>query len=802
MSTPKLHLICNAHLDPVWQWQWEEGCAEALSTFNTAVQILKENDELIFNHNEAVLYRWVQKYNPVLFKEIQKLVEDGRWCISGGWHLQPDVNLPGIESIIRNIIEGRKFFKEYFNAEPKVAYNFDSFGHSGGLPQILNLAGYKMYIHMRPHHPELILPASIYKWRGVDGSEILSYRIEVGLYHTEYENIEQRLSEGTGLAIKLNRDVAVFWGIGDHGGGAIREDLKKINNFKEHENRVEIIHSTTEKFFEAILPLANYAPVVEGDLQKIFTGCYTSLSRVKRGANKNLARLLQSEKLATAAWWIGNHNYPNEKFEVLWRDHIFNDFHDILPGSCIEPAENDAINLYGKISEELKRINLKSAISFNGADYQNLYLPLTVMNSNASLTNVPVEVECMISYRPKWEGKWHLKLTDLNGNEVICQEEQPEALLPFNGWRRKISFVTNLHSIGIKNFKIEAVRGEVNQQEVKPTLTFTFDKVKGLVNRIIINQNNFLIGNLLEPIVVNDEADSWGTNYNGYHTEAGRFTLVPDSFRVIEKGPVRTITESIFQYNASKIIYHVIGYSELDILEYKIKVHWNEERKRLKLSVPTIFENEKILCEVPGGAIERIADGEEQVNGRWIMVSGKLDNENVGLAVVHNGQHGYDFKNGKIKLSILRSAAYCHEQGFKIEEFPYRKFSDIGVHDIHLIIKAGAKDEVMNSLAGLAEFVSAPPVAYSHLPVGKAALEENLVGFSNPAVQVLTAKKSFENEALILRLQNSLNQISAAGIEMKLPAIKFNLAFKPYEIKTICITKDGNWKEVNIITEE
>ncbi len=96
-------------------------------------------------------------------------------------------------------------------------------------------------------------------------------------------------------------------------------------------------------------------------------------------------------------------NYPAGQLEELWRDHIFNDFHDILPGSCVEPAEKDALNLYGKISEEVKRLNLKSAVSFNGTDYQNLYLPLTVLNSNSSFTNVPVEAECMISYRPKWK---------------------------------------------------------------------------------------------------------------------------------------------------------------------------------------------------------------------------------------------------------------------------------------------------------------------------------------------------------------------------------------------------------------
>ena len=293
MKKPSVHLICNAHLDPVWQWRWEEGCAEALSTFGNAVRILSEHPGLIFNHNEAILYRWVMEYDPALFRSIQRLVRQGRWCISGGWYIQPDANLPGMESFVRHISEGRRFFARHFDKTPLVAYNFDSFGHSGGLPQILKRAGYRMYIHMRPQEPELHIPSDLYRWRGVDGSEILTYRIAVGLYHTERDNIEQRLQEGTELALRLKRDVPVFWGIGNHGGGASREDLEKIETFARNESRVVLRHSTPEHLYRALRGGTADAPVVEGDIQRVFTGCYTSLSRLKRRAVSNLAELVQ-----------------------------------------------------------------------------------------------------------------------------------------------------------------------------------------------------------------------------------------------------------------------------------------------------------------------------------------------------------------------------------------------------------------------------------------------------------------------------------------------------------------------------
>ncbi|HSQ78970.1 MAG TPA: glycoside hydrolase family 38, partial [Candidatus Bathyarchaeia archaeon] len=152
---PIIHLICNAHLDPVWQWRWDEGASEALATFRNAVEILDEHPSLIFCHNEAMLYEWAERLDPALFADIRRLVEAGRWAISGGWYIQPDVNLPGTESLIRTIAEGRRYFRDRFGAEPRVAYNFDSFGHGGGLPQVLPQAGYEMYIHMRPQAREL-----------------------------------------------------------------------------------------------------------------------------------------------------------------------------------------------------------------------------------------------------------------------------------------------------------------------------------------------------------------------------------------------------------------------------------------------------------------------------------------------------------------------------------------------------------------------------------------------------------------------------------------------------------------------
>ena len=807
MNKPTLHLICNAHLDPVWQWRWEEGCAEALSTFGTAVELLKEHPQLVFNHNEAVLYEWVKVYHPVLFREIQALVQAGRWCISGGWFLQPDVNLPDTESLIRHITVGRRFFREHFGAEPRVAYNFDSFGHSAGLPQLLQQAGYEMYIHMRPQAPDRTLPSDLYRWRGLDGSEILALRIVVGLYHTERDNLGQRLEEGVALALKLNRDVPVFWGIGDHGGGPTREDLKRIDDFAERETRVSVVHSTTERLYAALQEVGRQAPVVAGELQRVFTGCYTSLARLKRQAVKSLASVVQAEALRTATWWQLGQDYPQAALDEAWRDHLFNDFHDILPGSCIEPAEQDALALYSKVNDATRRLRLGAATACNAGPPRKLDIPVTVLNANPSCARVPVEVEAMLDLRPKWSGKWHLRLFTLDGVEVPCQEEQPESLLPFNGWRRKVVFMADLPQLGAQHYHLEIRKGERGQESAAPALAHRLDAQTGLVTSLEAGDGReCLRGPLPKALVVADTGDSWGTDRWSYREVVGQFECEPGSVMVIERGPVRTITESEHRYGSSRIVMHTVAYAGWPVIEFQLRVHWQEERQRLKFCLPTVFETPRVRCEVPGGAIQRPADGQEHVHRRWLLLEGSVHGQATALAVVHDGFHGFDFQDGEIRLSVLRSAAYCHEQGFKIEDRPTRKFTDQGVHEVRLLVTAGDAEAARQSVVGLADWLSAPPVVYAHLPIGQrhGSVRESarpLLQVSPASVRLLACKRATDAQAVIVRLQEMAAQTVQATVRFAGMNKPQALTFRPYEVKTLRLEHNGDCRVVNLVAE-
>jgi alpha-mannosidase len=803
MRKPVLHLICNAHLDPVWQWRWDEGAAEAIATFGIAVRLLREFPSFVFNHNEAILYRWVREHDPALFGHIQELVAEGRWCISGGWDLQPDVNMPGTESIIRHIAEGRQFFHEHFRALPVVAYNFDSFGHSGGLPQILTKAGYAMYVHMRPGQKDLPLPSDLYRWRGIDGSEITAYRIPFSGYNTFHNMAVERIREGIEIALTLNRDTPLFWGLGDHGGGATRGELEQIHDLMKRETRVEIRHSSTERYFQAIRPLIPTLPVVEGDLQRVFTGCYTSMSRLKRRMQRNLSELVQTEGLRAATWWMEGQDYPAEQIHDSWRDHLFNDFHDILPGSSIEPGELDALDLYGRSSETARRLRLGATSGFFRGPHRALQIPVTVLNMNPGASHVPVELEYMIDHLPKLKGRWHARLFAMDGAEIPVQEEAAESLLLANEWRRKICFNATLPHVGASAYRIEMHEGEKTPAVSAPLVSHGFSEAGLLEHLDAGGSREVLAGEAFKALIVEDLGDSWGIEEWSYRNVLGTFAPVPGSFLTLEAGPVRTITESVAEFGRSRIIYRTVAYAGFPFLEFRLRIHWNEERKRLKLSIPTFFRASDAQCEVPGGTIRRAANGQELVQGRWMILRGTLGGRETALGIVNSGQYGFDLQDGEVRLSVLRSPLYCHDRSFDLRPPRQRKHMDQGVHDIRLIVMAGDLSAVRTAVPGLADWLSAPPYALAHYPIGERnALRQELLTLEPGTLRLTACKRSWDGKSLVIRIHEAIGEETRGIVRLTNPDIAAQIVFRPFEIKTIRFEKGGTWKEVTMIGEE
>jgi len=294
----RVHMIGNAHIDPVWLWPWQAGVDEALATMASAADRCDEYPEFIFTRGEAWLYQQVERIRPDLSVRIKKLIERGQWHITGGQFLQPDLNLPTLEGLHRQITYGQRYFRNRFGVSPTIGYNVDSFGHTASLPDILVEHGYDGYIFCRPNQQQVALPANVFVWRGVGGAEVTAFRI----FPTYVANFSE-LTGQVRLAIE-NVDPALghamcFYGVGNHGGGPTKAMIVWIIAHRDFEGH-ELVFSTPQAFMEAIAPKRGSLPTVALELQHTFPGCYSVMHDVK-SAQRHGEHLLDQAARAVRA---------------------------------------------------------------------------------------------------------------------------------------------------------------------------------------------------------------------------------------------------------------------------------------------------------------------------------------------------------------------------------------------------------------------------------------------------------------------------------------------------------------------
>lgn len=332
----------------------------------------------------------------------------------------------------------------------------------------------------------------------------------------------------------------------------------------------------------------------------------------------------------------------------------------------------------------------------------------------------------------------------------------------------------------------------------------TVDPGTGFIRSLKAEGIECLAGPLLEPLVIDDDADSWGTGRSSYSDISGRFTLESGP-EVIRDGRVRKVIRAEFAFGTSRIVMDIIVWYR-SLLEFRLRVHWNEAGKRLKLRVPTAFTAAPdVVCEIPGGVIRRPADGQEHVHGRWLAIEDARGGTGRGLAIAHTGMHGFDALNGEIRLSALRSPGYCHERGLDISGLPSAFRSDLGIHELRLLVSAERKGDVRSRAAAMADHLAAPPLVFAHLPftgdASAAGHERPFIGLLPSSVRMLSCRPARTGDALVLRLHESSGRKERVLLELTDPPLETWLHFKPCEIKTLRIERGGAWREVGLLEE-
>jgi alpha-mannosidase len=833
MSSKKVvHLICNAHLDPVWLWEWEEGAAEAISTFRTAAELAEKNGTFIFNHNEVTLYKWVQEYEPQLFERIKKLVKKGNWHIMGGWYLQPDCNMPSGESFVRQILLGKAYFKKHFGVEPHTAINFDPFGHTQGLVQIMKKSGFTGYLFGRPTDPFIKFPADDFIWQGYDGSQILATRFS-GWYNTGLGKAAPEIEKR--IALRPNEDVqAILWGVGNHGGGPSRKDIADVNKLIQNRKDVEIRHSTPEEYHKGIAKNLDKLQKWNSDINPWAVGCYTSMIRVKQKHRLLENEIYCLEKMASTASANGLMKYPYEEIHEALCDLMVGEFHDILPGSSVQPVEEAAIRMFDHALEITSRLKARAFFSLaSGQKKANEgEIPILVYNHHPFKVQQTVECEFNI-----FDFNWDKTFTNVhvyqNGKQIPCQVEQELSMMGVD-WRKRVVFNTTLLPNQMNRFDC---RLEVIPQKPQPKVKAKNDKFifktkdlevvvnakTGLIDKYKVNGRDFVKAGAFKPIVLTDDLDPWGMTITSFpdvcaefkvmdKKEAAKFAGITsnkmmkgvkelDAVRVIEDGPVRTVIEALFKYDDSFICqkYRLPKYGTE--IEIEMTVLWNQKQQMLKLQIPVNGKNAEYIGQVAYGVGKLPSNGGEAVAQKWTAVVSKKDNS--ALSCINDGIYGSDFNGNLLKLTLLRSAAYSTHPMNEEITIPKDRFMnriDQGQRNYKFWFNAGKLGDRLEKIDRESLVKNEKPFALSFFPNGDGKTPKPLAILSDNAVQITTMKKAESNDDMIIRLFEPTGKNRTATLS--LPAIgktiKINLG--KFEIKTIRINaKTGKYFETDLL---
>lgn len=793
------HLIGHAHIDLAWLWRWEETVHDiATHTFWGTLAQMEKMPGLTFAQSQAAVYEAVQKNYPDLFQKIRQKVKEGTWIPVGGMWAEPDLNMPDGESLARQLLYGKRYFREKFGVDVTVGWNPDSFGHNFQLPQILAKAGIKYYVFERCA-PE---NTPFFWWEGADGSRVLAY-VPPGWYLVDLKNgIRDLLFEAAkNTPIK---DFMILYGEGDHGGGPRGSDIEAIAKFKKDKTHPRLEFVAPENYFKALETAKVEFPVVKRELNFTFPACYTTQAGTKKFNRRLENLLLSAERFSALAAFAGYRDYyPERDLDEAWKIVLRNQFHDILDGSSIGPVYEETEKYY-----EAAFIRGQRALDFsleaitNAIDTRGEGLPLIVYNSLSWERTEPVEGEAAFSHPLK-----ALKILDPEGAEIPSQviSEKKDG----DKWLYGFTFIAEkVPSFGHKIYRLAEAEAE---PEYKTSLIIqdngleneffrvTLDPTTGWIKSILDKRNTREVlateGNILQAIV--DEPGSMSAWELGLKDTSWNIGEKGATVEVVEKGPVRGIIRIKNVFRKSVFVQDIILYQKIPRIDCLMRIDWQERNLMVKAAFPASVRNAEADFEIPYGFVSRPSDGTEVPALKWIDLTD--ESGTYGLSLLNDSKYGFDVKGSTLRVSIVHGATSPDPE------------ADRGEHDLlySLFPHGGSWKEAGTHRRGYE--LNNPLIAkigMVHPGTLPAANSFIRVEPENVVLSAIKKETGYYNRAMILRVYETFGQATDAKVEfpwdveawetdlIERPLSKIEsgdkmliLRLKPFEVKTLKITQ-------------
>lgn len=774
--------VGHTHIDVAWLWRVEQTRAKAVRSFATEIALLEEYPEHYFSSSQPQLYQYVKEDCPEIYEKIKQYVKEGRWEPEGAMWLEADCNLTSGESLIRQILHGKRFMMEEFGVNSKILWLPDVFGYAAALPQILKKSGVDTFVTSKIHWNESNhFPYDTFLWKGIDGTEIFSQFITGGdAWGTlgdgnQYSTYNSFLTPGSlakGWEIyqqkNINNEILVSFGYGDGGGGVTREMIERNRRIQKGipgvpKSRITTMNDTINRIKKNTE--GKKLPRWVGELYLEFhRGTYTSQAQVKRNNRKCEFLLQETETASLINQLLLDGDYDKAGIYQDWQTVLLNQFHDILPGSSIHEVYEDCARDYQVVRENNQK-RLDSALSSLAA---NLSEPGIVVYNPIGITQGGV--------------------VRVDGKEYFAKD------VPAYGWKM-VSEESSKKSLSVSKTKLE-----------NDFFLIEFDKDMN-ISRLFDKRSDREVlpeGARANVIQAYDdhprEYDNW--ELCNYYPEI--MWEVNDVASVeLEEHEESAALKIKRRFLNSTIEQKIMIYRELERIDFDTEADWNEHHIFLKAAFPVDVFSDKATYEIQYGATERPTHYNNSWDAAKFEVCAQKWSDyaepNYGAAILNDCKYGQDVHDGVMRLSLLKCGTYPDPM------------ADVGHHTFRYSFMPHAGDWRSAGVSNEAYAFNCPLIAYQTAGMGDLPKEFSLISADQPNIFITTVKKACDGEDLIVRAYEAYGERTKTtirtGVEFsaaeesdmmetkceKLLSVKdghsIQLIFHPYEIKTIRIKR-------------
>lgn len=805
-SACTVHMIGNAHIDPVWLWTVEEGREEVLASYRTAIALLADYEGYLFTSGGAATYRWVQEDDPALFRAIRRAVQAERWCLVNGWWLQPDCNIPSGESFARHALYGQRYLQHALGRRARVGYNVDSFGHANTLPQLLRLGGLQEYVFFRPGPHEKALPEGPFWWEAPGGARVLACRPPLHYGSPEDADIAARVAAVASQAPDGLPLVMCFYGVGNHGGGPTRRNVEALLAMAHAGEPTRPVFSSPERYFDQVRALGRAWPVVRDELQHHARGCYSALSRVKRENRQAEHALMTAERWATLAFLLTDGADPRAPLEQAWRQVLFNQFHDILAGTCIREGYEAVWQGYAQARQTATALQESALDSLGGL----LSIPsgdgaaIAVWNPLpwARQEVVPLEIP-LGDWRHDRQGQRYprrVTLRDDQGRAVPCQTL--DVVFDHNTYLAQVAALVQAPGLGVALLRAEVEEGAPpTGTAALPEATaiendryrLTVDPATGWISSLWDRQRDaeLLAEPILRPLVIDDPSDTWSHDVPAFRQVCGAF-FASEPPRLLHAGEVCQTLRVRSAWGQSTLEQEITLYRDVPWVDVTCTVDWHERHKALKMAFPFGLREVEVIASSPYGWVRRAANGEEEPCQEWLAIQGRGPDGMQGFCLLNDSKYGYDALGSELRLTALRSPIYAFHDPREVIPGVRYHYTDQGLQTwrLRLIPYCGSWQEARPIHAAYA--LHEPLVARRAQPATGPWRGESLLRLAEGAAVVTAVKLAEEAPVLLVRGYETLGEPTRLTLASDWLGLSWQQDLKPHEIFTLALPLDGS----------